>query len=128
MAHLPSMGMMSVILYRMPSFSEGSLTKTRRGILIALTLCIALEFVLGGGKFAQTPFLLFFIVDLSAAYFFTLLLHQPHKPLVAILLALIAALILAAPKLRFQYEKYRYDQKVKLSIEREAERARKIKK
>ena len=60
MAHLPSMGMMSVILYRMPSFSEGSLTKTRRGILIALTLCIALEFVLGGGKFAQTPFLLFF--------------------------------------------------------------------
>ena len=126
-AHLPSMLIMCVLLFRMPEWDEAQITKIRCVFLVGVALCIAIEFIYGGGKFHRIPFVLFVLVDLSVAYALSLLLHQRRRPFVASFLLLVVTLICAAPNLRFEYQKYLYEQKRIEAIEREAERTRRIK-
>lgn len=126
MTHWPSMLIVAAMLYQMPKSDKAQITKTRRGLMIGIALCIAVEFVFGEGEFHQIPFVLFILVDLSLAYVLSLLLHQPRRPFIAALFTLVVALIIAAPTLRFEYQKYLYDQKREAAMEREAERTRRI--
>lgn len=125
-AHWPSMIILSVLLFRMRGWDEAQITRIRCVFLAGIALCIATEFIYGGGKFHRIPFVLFVLVDLSVAFGLSLLLHQRRRPFVALLLLLVVLLIGAAPTLRFEYQKYLYDQKRIKAIEREAERTRQI--
>lgn len=126
MAHWPSMLLMSVLLFRLSSFSEAQVTKTQIGLIAGIGLCIAIEFVFGGGKFHRIPFILFVLVDLSLVFVLALLLYQPRRPILACSFVFVVVLILASPTLRFEYEKYLYDQKTRAALEREAQRTREI--
>lgn len=126
-AHWPSMLTLSVLLFRMRRWNEAQISKTRFALLTGIALCIAIEFIFGGGKFHRIPFVLFILVDLSAAYILSLLLHQRRRPFVALFLFLVVMLIGAAPTLRFEYQKYLYDQKRIEAIKQEEERTRRIK-
>ena len=126
-AHWPSMLILCALLFRMREWDEAQITKIRYVFLVGIVLCIAIEFIYGGGKFHRIPFVLFVLVDLSAAYALSLLLHQRRRPFVASFLLLVITLIWAVPTLRFEYQKYLYDQKIIEAIEREAERTRRIK-
>ena len=126
-AHWPSMLVLSVLLFRMREWDETQITKIRCVILAGIALCIAIEFIYGGGKFHRIPFVLIVLVDLSAVYVLSLLLHQRRRPFVASFLILFVTLICAAPTLRFEYQKYLYNQKRIEAIELEKERTRRIK-
>lgn len=126
-AHWPSMLILCVLLFRMRGWGEAQITKIRCVLLAGIALCIAIEFIYGGGKFHRIPFVLFVLVDLSVAYGLSLLLHQRRRPFVASFLLLVVTLIWATPTLRFEYQKYLYEQKTIKAIEQEAERTRRIK-
>ena len=126
-AHWPSMLILCVLIFRMREWNEAQISKIRCVFLAGIALCIAIEFIYGGGKFHRIPFVLFVLVDLSAVYVLSLLLHQRRRPFVASFLLLVVVLIWAAPTLRFEYQKYLYDQKRIEAIKREAERTQRIK-
>lgn len=125
-AHLPSMVTLSIVLFLMPGWTEAQIRKGRCFLLAAIGLCIGIEFMYGGGRFHRIPFVLFVLVDVTAVYVLSLLLYKRRRPYFALFSFVVITLVLAAPTLRFEYQKYLYDQKRIQAIEREAERSKRI--
>lgn len=90
--HLPSMLLLALLVFRLPTFTLSQVRRCQLLLLLGLVVLFFVEVKLPYGRLRHIPFALFLIVDVLLVLLFSLLFYPPVKTLVIVFL--VAAILI----------------------------------